>query len=467
MPFLDKILKTIKDYNMLQKNDVVIVGVSGGPDSIALLHILNSLKNDYNLKLFVVHVNHMFRGRQAEEEADFVAHTAQQLGLEYKIFAENVPEIIKAKGLSPQEAGHQVRKKIFNSVRKEINGGKLALGHHADDRGETLLMHLIQGTGLDGLASMAPVGDWIIRPLSQVTKEEILSFCRAKDLKFVLDPSNEKPVYLRNKIRLQLLPYLKREFNPNIIDGLLKLEEIVWTENDFLKEQTEEVENIVVSIEEKGKLKIDIPLLQTYHQALQRRVIRKAYSLLKPQEQSLSFIHVEKLLNLTRTKEGQKELNLPKGVRAIKGYDTLELLDTEYFSPGEKILSATTWEIPGTVDLPDLGITMEGYYSEKKPLGLKDFYKVALNREKIQSPLLIRPREGGDRIQPLGMMGSKKIKELFIDLKIPREKRNSVPLVCMGDEIIWIPGITINEKYRWDKAAEGCLVLEMKKGEYV
>ncbi|KJS85686.1 MAG: hypothetical protein JM58_08095 [Peptococcaceae bacterium BICA1-8] len=464
--FLERVKNTIEKYQMLAVGDVVLVGVSGGPDSIALLNILFLLKEQYQLNLFVVHVNHMFRGEQARREAEFVAELAENLGLGYKILDRDVPKLIREQGLSPQEAGHQVRKQIFLQLGREIGAQKLALGHHAEDRAETLLLHLIQGTGLEGLAGMPPVNGWTIRPLAQAYKDEIINYCKENQLTFYLDPSNKKTIYLRNKIRLELLPYLKKELNPQIVESLLKLENIAAEDNRFLDELTDKLLPDFLISSQKGKLILSTTKLNGEHPALKRRIFRKVYNIMRPEEQGLSFNHVEKLAELCQADKGAKQLNLPKAIVVKKKYDYLEFLDEKvHFTERNEGFTAL-WEIPGRVELSK-NHTFNAFYTDTKPDGFKDFYQVTLDGDKIGSPLTIRQRKPGDRIKPLGMQGTKKLKDIFIDQKIAKEVRDNVPIVCWSEEIIWLPGITLNNDYKVSSDTKMYLNLELIWDEYV
>ena len=464
--FLERVKNTIEKYQMLAVKDVVLVGVSGGPDSVALLNILFLLKEKYQLNLFVVHVNHMFRGMQAQREAEFVAELAESRGLGYRIFERDVPKLIREQGLSPQEAGHRVRKQIFQQLGLEIGAQKLALGHHAEDRAETVLLHIIQGTGLEGLAGMLPVSGWTIRPLAQTYKDEIINYCKENGLTFYLDPSNKKPVYLRNKIRLELLPYLKKELNPQIVESLVKLENIAAEDNRFLDELTEKLLPGFLISSQKGKLILSTVKLNGEHLALQRRILRKVYNVMRPEEQGLSFNHVERLLELCQAAKGAKQLNLPKAIVVKKNYYYLEFLDEEVHSTEKTEGFIILWEIPGRVELHK-HFTFNAFYTSTKPIVFKDFYQVTLDGDKIRSPLIIRQRKPGDRIKPLGMEGTKKLKDIFIDQKIAKEVRDEVPIVCCGEEIIWLPGITMHNDYKVSSNTKCYLNLELVKDEYV
>lgn len=461
--FLSQVRNTIEEYKMLSPKDVVVVGVSGGPDSIALLHILYSLKEEYDLTLFVVHLNHMLRGEEAEEEACFVAELAKKWGLSCRVLKKDIRKISKEKGLSIEEAGHKVRHEIFRQVGQEIGAQKLALGHHADDRAETVLIHLIQGSGLQGLAAMPPTADWIIRPLAKVFKTEIINYCRDHNLNFYLDQSNEEPVYLRNKVRLNLLPYLKKEFNPQIVEALLRLEDIVVPENQYLDIESDQALEDILIKREKGGLILNKDKLIQKHLAIQRRVIRKAYNLLRPENQGLSFIHVEQILDLIGSNQGSKQLNLPQGIILKVVYNRLELIDSRLKPEKEKKFFSFSWDIPGIVEWGENKI-LKGTFLKSKPDITKEFLEVVLDGDKITTPLVVRSRKPGDRLRPLGMKGTKKVKDVFIDKKIPKEIRDLIPIVCSGEDIIWLPGITINEDFKANSETKCFLKLEIGNG---
>lgn len=463
--FLRKVKTTIEKYQMLTPADIILVGVSGGPDSIALLHILNLLRKDYRLGLFVVHINHMFRGEEARREAQYVAELAKNWGLDYRVLEKDIPMLIKQQGLSPQEAGHLVRKQIFLEIGREIRADKLALGHHADDRAETVLLHLIQGTGLEGLAGMPPRSGWLIRPLAETYKREIISYCERNNLNYCLDPSNKKPVYLRNKIRLELLPYLKENFNPQMVESLVRLEDIVVEENRYLEWEVNKKFENVLTIEKKGNIILKREKLAQEQLAIQRRIIRKAYNLLRPQEQGLSFAHVEQVLNLIKSKEGAKQLNLPKNIIFRINYDRLEFFDLALNPSSKAAPFCYCWEIPGELKIAEK-VTLKATYPDQPGVS-DDFYEVVLDGDKIPSALTVRQRKPGDRLKPLGLSGTKKLKDIFIDRKIPREERDGLPVVCADEEIIWLPGITINDKFKVNSSTKCYLKLELVKDEFV
>lgn len=463
MDFLfERVKNTITKYQMLDPGDKVLIGVSGGPDSIALLHILKRLQPEYSLELFVVHLNHMFRGEEAEREAQYVARVAKEWDIPCQIFTEDVKAFAEKEGLSSQDAGHKIRKGIFKKLKEERGFTKLALGHHGDDRVETLLIHLIQGTGLEGLAAMPPKNGWLIRPLAEVGKQEAISYCQRNNLIYCLDPSNAKDVYLRNKVRLNLLPYLERDFNPNIVENLLKLKNIVEEDNDYISERVKEATSKVLRPSREGRKIVELELLQLEPLAIKRRIIREIYSLLRPHSQGLAFNHVEQVMDLASFNRGLKKIDLPLNVLVQKGYTTLEFIDHSYISPEKKKFNYQ-WKIPGELLIPECNLVLRAYYSEKKPTENKGFYRVIVDGDKISPVLSVGSREAGDRLQPLGMAGTKKLKDFFIDRKIDQEIRDSIPVIRAGKTIIWLPGLTISDSIKITSDTKNYLILEAGK----
>lgn len=469
MDFIDKVKKTIQKYNMLSRGDKILAAVSGGPDSLALLYILKYLRAEYSLEVYVVSINHMFRGEQGRKEVEWVAELSHRWGMTCFTYHQNIPEIISKQGLSPEEAGHIVRKKIYNNLRVKYKFDKLALGHHAEDRAETILMHLVQGTGLKGLASMPPKFNWVIRPLAEVTKKEILDFCQEENLPYFLDPTNKEDIYLRNKIRLKLLPLLKEELNPNIIAALLRLEDIVLEDNDFLEKYTDSQAQGMLIKEEDDTITIDLQKFNKKHLAIRRRIVRNIFQRIKPSSQGLSFVHVENIIKIAQNKKGRQEFSLPERITVEKTYDRL------IFRSRKKTIKKPSdtneeflWHIPGNLTLALESGELKGYYTLERPaIKSRDFFIVILDADKVANPLLVRKRQPGDRIQPLGMEGTKKLKNFFIDKKVEREKRDKIPLICSGGEIIWIPGLTMSEKVKPNKGTKKYLVLEFLREQDV
>lgn len=454
--FIVKVKETIEQYNLIQSGDLVVVGVSGGPDSLALLHVLKTLRPELSCELHVAHLDHSFRGKQAEEEARWVKELATHWGLPVTIAKKDVPALAREKGLSPQEAGHLARYEFLSGLLKQLGAQKIALGHQADDQAETVLMHLFTGSGLEGLRGIVPVHGPVIRPLLYVTREEIEEYCRAHALEPRRDPSNEKDIYLRNKIRNRLMPWLLENINPNLITTLNKTAQILWAEEEYLEYVTKKKAKEYLAHEgdyEKLSLRRweEIPL------ALQRRLIRHAYSF-RGAAQGLYFQHVEDIRELAQRGQVGKLLHLPGKIIVEKTYDFL-LFYKEGAKKQQKTLGSYPLKIPGRTHIPETN----------------QYIVAAIEREKPQNPgntvvylpwpgqpltYVARARRQGDRFSPKGLLGSKKLKDYFIEKKIPRGERDQILLVASEKEVLWIPGRAVSNKLNSGES-ERYLVLQI------
>ncbi len=453
---LSLISSTIKKNNMFNEGDNVIAAVSGGPDSVALLFSLYRLKNELNLgQIVVAHLNHMFRGQEAEDDALFVKELAKKYNLIAEIEKKNIPDIIKKTGLSPEDAARRVRYEFLYSLAKKYDA-KIALGHHADDQAETVLMHLLQGSGLEGIAAMECVRDIIVRPLLFVRRSQIEEFCKENDLETRIDSSNKKDVYYRNKIRLNLIPLLVKEYNPNLVENLVHTSEIMRAENKFMKKHTEQVFSSLLKKQNSKIIYLVLNNLIKEEKALRRRIIRHCYELLVGSSKDFTFKHVESVLNLAEKSQVGSIVNLPNGISAKKNYNELEIGFLSNISIEDFFYELF---IPGNVYIPSLKqilrtevINASDFHilNNKKYLNGK-YNEVYLNYDKIPNDLFVRNRRKGDRFTPCGMHGTKKLKDFFIDEKVPREKRNFIPLVTCGvegNDIIWIVGYRVADKYK-------------------
>ncbi|MDI3312535.1 MAG: tRNA lysidine(34) synthetase TilS, partial [Thermoanaerobacterium sp.] len=217
---IDSFEKTIKEYKMIEKGDKIVIGVSGGPDSICLLNLLLEMKEKYELKLYVVHVNHMLRGADADSDALFVKNVCKGINIPFFLFKEDVRKYAEEKGLSEEAAGREIRYNAFSEVLKKVGGDKIAIAHNKNDVAETILLNILRGAGTAGLVGIKPVNGYIIRPLIRTTRDEILDYLTSKDLGYVIDATNKEDVYRRNRIRLKLIPFIEENFDIDIVENL-------------------------------------------------------------------------------------------------------------------------------------------------------------------------------------------------------------------------------------------------------
>jgi len=319
--FLDKVISTIKKYNMLEKGDRVLVGLSGGPDSVTLLHVLCGLKKEYSLNILVAHLDHKFRGEESRGDRRFCEELAEKYGIEIVSDEIDVPKIAKEKGISPEEAARFERYDFFKRVAKERGMGKVAVGHTMDDQAETVLMRIIRGAGMSGLGGISPVkemqGFTILRPLIEASRKEVEDFISENDLKFRKDSSNEKTIFTRNKIRLELIPLLEKDFNPNIKEVLSNMAENLQIENDFLKRYARRKFKSVSKIKQ-DEISIDLKKFKKQPEAVRKRILRAGLEELKGDLRRLTYQHWKEIEELIDSRPVNSIVDLPAGISVIK-----------------------------------------------------------------------------------------------------------------------------------------------------
>lgn len=463
---LDKVRATITRFSLLDRNDGVVVGVSGGPDSVALLHVLLALREELELRLHVAHLNHLFRGAEAEEDAVFVAGLAKAWGLPVTVETFDVPALVAKEGVSAQEAARRVRYGFLRRVAASAGAAKVAVGHHADDQAETVLIHLLRGTGPKGLGGMAPAREGIIRPLLEVTRAEIENYCREHHLPTRLDRSNEKTVYRRNRVRLCLMPVLK-EYNPRMVEALTRLAAVVRDEDEYLDRDAYQAFLGICLLDEKRHIAVSLPGFLGLPDALKRRVIRRCYSQIRGQTVDLSYDHVEVVLALAKGPEAAGETHMPGGVRAKKGDKDLSFY--RYEGAGVPVPDyCLPLVVPGYTLLPAVNRLIRAEVVPAEQVGPMPWLGASrgdseafLDYGLVQGHLYVRRRRPGDRFQPLGFRGMKKLQDFFIDVKVPRQERDQVPVVATEREILWVAGFRPDERFRIGPATKQVLHLEM------
>lgn len=325
--FLDKIKSTIKKYNMLEKNDSILVGVSGGPDSVSLLHILCDLKEEYSLNILIAHLDHKFRGEESAGDRKFCEELAKKYDLEIVWEEIDVPKIAKEKGISPEEAARLERYDFFKRSAKERGIDKIAVGHTRDDQAETVLMRIIRGAGMKGMGGISPVKDMqgfkIIRPLIDISRKEVEDFILKEGLKFRKDSSNEKTIFMRNKVRLELIPLLEKDFNPNIKEVLSNMAENLQEENDFLSKYARRKFKSASKIK-RGEILIDIRKFKKLPKAIRKRLLRSALEELKGDLRRLTYQHWKEIEELIEKRPVNSIVDLPGGISITK--DRLNLI---------------------------------------------------------------------------------------------------------------------------------------------
>lgn len=463
---VEKVKETIKENYLLKAGDRVLVSLSGGIDSMVLFHLLYGLQEEYSLSLSIFHLNHLFRQESAKRDAQLVQKLASSLNIPCTIEVFDVPKYCREKNLNAQEGARQVRYKLLKEEAKKRGAHKVALGHQANDQGETVLIHFFRGSGLEGLSGMKARQGIYIRPLLYCFRHEIEAYCQAQGIEYREDPSNQKGIYLRNKIRLELIPFLEENYNQRLLENLLQMSEILQDENhymegvvkDLLAESLQEITNDI--------LFFDIPYLLQLPKSLTRRIFREAYGLLKGDKEGLTFHLVEEILSLLGGEKGK--ICLHGGMVVYREYETLVFARKE---EKKRTSFQVSLLVPGVVEIPGQGRKIQarevdkGLIQKLKEVGpatLSSLYRIYIDYDEVSPPFTVRSRNVGDWFYPLGMEGRKKVKDFLIDTKIPERERDRVPIVVDGDDsIIWLAGHRMAHHIRISASTKRVLELSL------
>ncbi|MCD5414799.1 MAG: tRNA lysidine(34) synthetase TilS [Clostridiales bacterium] len=461
---IEKVTDAIEEHNLLNKGDKVVVAVSGGPDSVCLLHLLCALKDRYEMKLYVAHLNHNFRGIEAQKDAQYVANLCEELNVICFVKSVNVTSYAKQNHMSDEEAGRIKRYEFFNEVKEKVGANKIAVGHNLNDQAETLLMRLLRGAGLQGLSSIWHKRGDVIRPLLDVEREDIEEYCSVNNLTPRIDATNLKPVYHRNKIRLELMPYLKENYNPNLTESLARTAKIFKEDSDYLDLQANENFELISTIDNDDKVTIPIAFLDTLHGAMKTRVFRLAAERLVGRREVFTYMQIQNILALVDNNSTGKKLQLSMAITATISYDKLIFTTTTNDADAEYLYRL---EIGGFVKVDVLNTTFKAKLVNEnaiKDVGASKSKKF-FDFDRIINGLCIRNRKQGDIFKPLGMKGTKKLKNFFIDKKIDREERDKIALVCDGERIMWVVGHRISDYYKITKNTTRFLLIECYENE--
>ena len=301
----EKVRKTIREYNLIEKNDSIVVGVSGGPDSMTLLSILLKLKEEFNLKIYVAHVNHMLRENAIKDE-EYVKEFCEKNNIEIFIKKANISEIAQKEKIGLEEAGRNVRYNFFEEVLKKTESNKIAIAHNLNDKVETIIMNTLRGSGVSGLKGIEAKRKKYIRPLIEIERYEIEKYCIENKINPRHDESNDDNIYTRNKIRNIVIPYIKNEFNPNIIKTLNRLSEIIKEEDEYVQSETEKIFKEILLTDEKNKIEFDPRKFNEQEKVIQKNLILLAIKKVKGSTQGIEKVNIDDIIKLCNNNIGNK-----------------------------------------------------------------------------------------------------------------------------------------------------------------
>jgi tRNA(Ile)-lysidine synthase len=443
-----RVARTIDRYAMLAEGDRVLVAVSGGADSTALLHILNALASDLGITLAVAHLNHGLRGRAADDDARFVEGMAGRLKLKFHCHRIQ----LDPSAGSLEDSGRRARYAFFNRLAEDHGYTKIALGHHMDDNAEAVLLHLLRGSGIRGLSGIPPVRDQgIVRPLMELRRVEITSFLEEYQLAYVQDSSNADMRFDRNRVRQHLIPFLQKHFNTNVVAVLNRTADLCWQEERWLRALLSPILKETVASVNPESMTLHIHRLMTEPLAAQRRLIRDALRKWCGTLKGISADHIENLIGLLNPQSEGKRICLPNriGVERTRSHLCFNFRQGRGclpYSEAADFLYQVPLPDPHSImmDIAESGFRfrfamMQNFSTDD--LDIADVNTAWFDIDKLIFPLSIRNFKPGDRMSLLGMQGHQKIKKLFGDRKIPIDRRHCMPILVSGDEIIWVAGI--------------------------
>jgi tRNA(Ile)-lysidine synthase len=490
-----KVIDFIQRYSLISPEEIVVVGVSGGADSVCLLHVLAKWQKGLGIKLHVAHLNHQLRGVESEADAKYVSNLAGSLGIPITIDRQDVAAYRIERNFSVEEAARELRYAFLAKVAREVGANRIGIGHTRDDQVETILMHILRGTGITGLCGLAPCSPMaydsqgmslpakqsnllIIRPLLDVAREETTSYCQEHQLDPRIDSSNRSLSFFRNRLRLQLLPLL-RQYNPSVDQALLRLADIAKEDSALIEQQSYELWDEVVRQENKA-IHLDRKQIASLPIALQRQLLRAAVTKLAGDTRDIEASHIEAARSLLNKPVG-KRISLPHELVCQGGYNELVItsparqsqlppcpfppLSDEFFLkvPGKTVFPG--WNVIASIvgervdSPPSRGVLSTNGETGQSNL-IADF-----DLHETGTELFVRQRRPGDRFQPLGMNMPKKLYEFMVDAKIPRSWRGRIPIVCSPQQIIWVAGWRIDDRVKTTEASKEILRLEFIRSQ--
>lgn len=464
MSLADRVAASVQAQALIPPGGRVVAAVSGGGDSVALLHLLAELAGRSLLTLAgVAHVNHRLRRPASDEDERFCRDLARRFGVPCQVESVAVADVARSRRVSVEQAGHHVRHAFFARAAAELGAGRVALGHTIDDQAETVLLRLIRGAGAAGLSGMRPRAGIVVRPLLGVGRAELRRYLEDGGIPFREDASNADPSVPRNRVRHELLPQL-RTYSPRVVDALARQADIARADEAWLSRRANEAAADLVSTE-RGHVELDAAGLAALPPALARRVARDALARMGPRRREIGFDAIERVRRVAAA-DGPARADVP-GCRVERAGGRLRLVPRRgRAGPVPRPGFAYRLAIPGEIPVPEAGVRIRAEVVEPGAALVRDHGgggRTAVVALPASGPLVVRSWRFGDRYRPLGLGGrSRKLQDLFVDRKVPRDERTRVPLVLdAGGRVIWVVGFGIGHDFRAGEGDESVLFLKV------
>jgi len=465
---LRKVSLWAAENNVLKAGTLVLVGVSGGADSVCLLHVLYSLGKINGFSVTAVHMNHMLRAEESMQDEEFVQNICEQWGIPLKIYRRDVKAYSSEKRCSLEEAGRILRYDLFHEVRNELNAQYIAVAHHKEDQAETVFLNLLRGSGINGICGMEEIQGCIIRPLLKTEKNEIYEYLSCNNLKFRTDSSNFNNVYIRNVIRNRIFPEIVRQTGIPVTHSLVRTAGILKADRDFLERLAEENYKSIMISKSENSIELDRNKLTGLDCAISGRIIRIAWEAVTGSRKCLESKHVKAALELAAKTGQNKEIDFPQRIVFKAEYERVYIMKKEETEASVPLYIKV--QVPSDIFLKERNIKAvfrvfsvneyEKKFGSFEKTGEKSLVQI-FDYDTITEGINIRYRLPGDIFAPYGGPGKKKLKDFFIDKKVPRHKRDEMLLVAAGREIIWVVGLRTSEKHKVTRFTKNILYVEI------
>jgi tRNA(Ile)-lysidine synthase len=488
MSLRDQVLQTIEDHGLLRRGETVVIGLSGGPDSLCLASVLRELVAECHLTLHAAHLHHGIRGAEADLDAAFVVALCQHWDLPCTVAQVDVPELARERHLALEEAARQARYAFLAATARSLGAPVVAVGHHADDQVETVLMHLLRGSGLAGLCGMRP-SSWLdelryggerqavpdgqrirlVRPLLHVARSEIVAYCAQEGLQPRVDRSNADTAHLRNCLRHELVPLLAT-YNPNLRQTLTRTADVLAGDYALLRDLVNETWTDLVRQENDQAIALDLTALRSLPLGLQRSLLREAIHRLRASLRDVGWAHVDDALRVVRHGAVGARATLPAGLELLLDYDRAwiaargaalgqrsrpQVTDALPLAPvGVTPLASGAWQVEITT--VDRDALPQAWADNPDP------WLAYLDADLLFAPLALRPRRSGDTFWPLGLGAAKAVREFMIDCKLPARERADTPLLLSGEQIAWLVGWRVDQRFAVSEATQHVAVVRIR-----
>ncbi len=492
MNLITPLRRYILKHQLLPHPGPIVVGVSGGADSLCLLHALKTLSPEFGLRLHVAHLDHQLRGADSQADANFVRELAQRWNLPHTIASRDVHGFAHHYKLSLEEAARQVRYSFLLEVALAQQSDTIAVAHHADDQTETVLMHFLRGSGLAGLRGMLPkmriaelrmqnedfitsiplaeLKDiFVIRPLLEIPRSAIEAYCLEQGLTPRLDASNADTTYFRNRLRHELLPILET-YNPNVRSVLRHTADVIAADYETLIAHTNFAWDMTIIAESEAAITFSLPMWREQPIGTQRALLRRAIQQLRPPLRDIDFIHIENAIDLLSRAQTGAQATLPQNLWLEVSYETFTIAPREELAlPDWPLLpercAPLIVNVPGVMPLPESDWVLEASLlseSDAPSSGLT----ASLDAATVSGQWLMRSRLSADRFHPQGMPAPVRLKDWMINVKVPRAIRDRLPLLLAGDQIVWVPGFRVGQPFLVSKKTRHLIKLVFRKTEH-